>query len=406
MRPIKEQYVPIERITHEGKQNFFGYYDIQPFSGDNAYHLCHRVDFKDRMQSQNDVAEIGMIRLYDNTFIPLARTYAWNFQQGSLLQWHPAYPNDKIIYNAIYGDENYCERFSAVIRDIKTGEKKILPMPLANVSPDGKFGLSINFARVYWLRPGYGYAGIKDSWENEAHPTDDGVWRVDLETGETKLVISTDTLFKICEPYMTEDERSMKYVVNHVNLNTDGTRFLMLFRGRFNSSPNTFHVTYTITCNSDGSDPYVLLCNSGSHLHWRDNENVLIWSEPKGSDKTDFYLLKDKTHEYTLFDPDGLIGRNGHVSFSPDRRYVLNDTYPLEDGFIKLSIYDTVTCKRIPLADICSEKLDHIPCEDVRCDLHPRWSRDGSMISFDSVHEGHRHIYRIRTEDIKELQNK
>lgn len=403
MRPIKNQYVPIERLTREPMHNFFGYYDIQPFSEDNAYHLCHRVNFMDRMQSQNDRAEIGMIRLYDNEFIPLAKTYAWNFQQASLLQWHPAYPNDKIIYNAIYGDEDYCERLSGVVQDVRSGEKKILPMPIANVSPDGSFGLSMNFARVYWLRPGYGYAGVTDKWENDPHPTDDGVWKVDLETGDVKLLISTDELYKVCEPYMNESERLMKYVVNHINLNPDGTRFLMLFRGRHNTDANTVHVTFTVTCNADGSDPYVLLTRSGSHLHWRDNENVLIWSRPQGCERDGFYLLKDKTCEYVDFDPNGLIGKNGHVSFSPNRRYVLNDTYPQDDGYIILSLYDTETKTKIPLADILSEKLSLLPCEDVRCDLHPRWSRDGSMISFDSIHEGHRHIYRIRVEDIREM---
>lgn len=400
MRPIKNQYVPIERITREPMHNFFGYYDIQPFSSDNEYHLCHRTEFCDRMQHLTDAAEIGMIRLYDNAFIPLARTYAWNWQQGALLQWHPKYPNDKIIYNSVYGDEHLCERFSAVIQDVKTGEKRILPMALANASPDGSFALGINFARVYWLRPGYGYAGINDRFASEPHPSEDGIWRVDLETGELELIISTDELFNLCEPYMTENERKMKYAVNHVNLNTDGSRMIVLFRGRSDLGANTVYVTFTVTLNSDGSEPYVLLSHSGSHLHWRDRENVLIWSKPEGAEHPDFYLLKDKTEEHTLFDKKELIGRNGHVSFSPDRRYVLNDTYPLEDGYIKLSLYDTVTEERIPLADIASPRLRMLPCEDVRCDLHPRWSGDGSMISFDSVHEGHRHIYRIRTEDI------
>jgi Tol biopolymer transport system component len=32
---------------------------------------------------------------------------------------------------------------------------------------------------------------------------------------------------------------------------------------------------------------------------------------------------------------------------------------------------------------------------DSRCDLHPRWSRDGQMIAFDSEFEGRRGLYTV-----------
>jgi len=37
---------------------------------------------------------------------------------------------------------------------------------------------------------------------------------------------------------------------------------------------------------------------------------------------------------------------------------------------------------------------------DIRSDLHNRWSRNGSLVSFDSTHEGFRGLYIINLEDI------
>lgn len=396
MRPLKDQIVPIERLTYEPQHHFFGYYDIQPFSRDLRYHLCHRVGFMNRMQSENDAAELGMIRLYDNAYIPLAETTAWNFQQGSLFQWHPAFPNDKVLYNV-----NAHGEYKTVIRDVWTGETKLLPMSLATVDPNGRFGLAINFSRIYWFREGYGYAGVTDPFANDMHPKDDGVWRVDFETGEAKLILSLDEMYRMSAEVMKPEELDWKYLINHINLNTDGTRFLALFRGKpADSRPMTSWRTYTITCGSDGSDPYLLLKDVSSHLHWRDPDNVMIYAKDWDGGKFAMYLFRDKTHERFKYDPKDTMPGDGHCSFSPDRKYILNDSYPV-DGYRKLFLYDIAAERTILLAQIATQPHATLPHIDMRCDLHPRWSADGSMISFDSVHEGHRHIYRIRMEDLK-----
>ena len=45
---------------------------------------------------------------------------------------------------------------------MKSGKKqRTLPKPIYTVSPDGAWGLSLNFSRLEWLRPGYGYAGFR-----------------------------------------------------------------------------------------------------------------------------------------------------------------------------------------------------------------------------------------------------
>ena len=392
MRPLKNQLVPIERLTREPAHYFYGYYDNQPFSGDLAYHLVHRVPFMNRMQRAWDVAELGMIRLRDNAYIPLAETAAWNFQQGSMFQWRPAHP-DEVLYNVCFNRTYQC-----VIRNVRTGEMRILPRPAANVSADGRTAVSVNFSRVYWFRSGYGYDGVADPWESEPHPADDGVYRMDLDTGEASLVLSLDDMYRIALPYMAEEEKGWKFLVNHINLNPSGTRFLVLFRGRPDRTGAPWR-TYTITADIDGGEPYLLLDDVASHLHWRDDEHVMIYAKTYREHEWGCWLFRDRTHEAMRYDPHGTMPGDGHCSFSPDRRFILNDTYP-HDGYRSLYLYDIAQARTTLLADIATIPLNELADPDMRCDLHPRWSPDGSMISFDSVHEGHRHVYRIRMEDL------
>ena len=84
--------------------------------------------------------------------------------------------------------------------------------------------------------------------------------------------------------------------------------------------------------------------------------------------------------------------RDGHCSYSPDRerRWILNDTAPDAEDHRELYLYDTRSGRRIDLGRYFSPPE---LANDFRCDLHPRWSRDGRQICFDSAHEGSRQLY-------------
>ncbi|MCX7935632.1 MAG: hypothetical protein N3A66_10290, partial [Planctomycetota bacterium] len=223
MRRIAEQALPFERMTREPDHYFFGYYDLQPWSADGEWHLCHRVSFMDRLPTATDRAELGMIRMSDYHFTPLATTYAWNFQQGAMLQWHPQRPNDEVIYNVAFA-----AGYKTAIKNIRTGDIRFLPRPIASVSSDGRHGLSINFSRLFDFRPGYGYAGIPDPFAAAPAPDEDGIFLLDLESGEERLII---TLAKIAEIFVRKfGEKPPKVVVNHLTFNPRGERFVFLAR--------------------------------------------------------------------------------------------------------------------------------------------------------------------------------
>ena len=95
----KDLLLPVVRLTPDDAHYFFGYYDIPAWSGDDSAHLVYRVEFRDRMPTPEDVAQLGLVHPGRDGFTRIAETTAWNFQQGAMLQWHPLAPDRKIIFN-------------------------------------------------------------------------------------------------------------------------------------------------------------------------------------------------------------------------------------------------------------------------------------------------------------------
>jgi hypothetical protein len=87
----------------------------------------------------------------------------------------------------------------------------------------------------------------------------------------------------------------------------------------------------------------------------------------------------------------GVLVEDGHVSFSPDRKWVLNDTYPDGYDMRTLMLFRWADGERIDLARLHSPKSRW--WGEIRCDLHPRWSRNGTTVCIDSVHTGERQMY-------------
>ena len=63
-----------------------------------------------------------------------------------------------------------------------------------------------------------------------------------------------------------------------------------------------------------------------SHFIWRDPRHVLAWAyHPSHGEK--FYLYEDRTDRVEVVAP-GVMTENGHCTYLPGGRWVLNDTYP------------------------------------------------------------------------------
>ena len=382
MNGIKDAICDVKVISPQNDNCFFGYYDLNAYDSTGDKHLCCKTDFIDRIPQKDDILELGV--LCNNTFNKFAETTAWNFQQGALLQYK-CNDDDTVFYNTRLNGE-----FKTVMLNIKSNNKNIYDKPCAAISPDGRFGLSINFARIFDFRKGYGYSGTDDIFKNENKPQNDGIYLIDFKNNIIKLIISYDQIYKKFPSDMTLNE---KLVVNHITFNTTGNRFLFLLRN-FPRENSTSWGTTLITSDLSGNMHLVYENKFISHYFWKNSKQILAFCAPEG--RPGLYLTDDITNNSTeLKSPykNGPFGGDIHCIYSPDRRYILGDGYPDTDGYRPLFLYDTKNEKTVQL--VKSKSLMDSNW-DIRCDLHARFNRDGTKISFDSVHSGKRQICEIK----------
>jgi len=385
---IKSEGNIIKVTPNDLYEYFFGYYDKSPWDATGRYMLCMRANDTWSEPDHSDSADILLIDTQNgNRIRKVASTHTWNVQQGCMLQWLGPDCDKDIIYNDFRNGE-YC----SIILNLETQTERVLPLPVYTVSSDGKTALTLDFSRLHNLRPGYGYKGVDERTKRIALPDAPCIWKIDIKTGViTEVLKYTD--FAAFEPRKEMIKVGTVHKVNHLMLSPNGKRFMVLYRWFCGNRK----YTRLVTCNEDGTDMYLLSDDDMvSHYCWKDNEEILAF-ERKKEGGLGYYLMKDRTQEWLHIWPQ--LKNDGHPSYSPtDNNLVVFDTYPNRARVqeIKLCRDTDKEGKDIKvIARVFSPfKYDN----ETRCDLHPRWSRDGKNICFDAVFEGHRGLYVVNVE--------
>lgn len=383
---------PMRTVTRGPGYHWFAYYDKLEFCPNDHFLLGMEVDFEHRSPLPEDRIKVGMVDLEkSDQWTELGESRAWGWQQGCMLQWIPG-SSSRIIWN----DRNQ-EGFISRILDVDSGERLTLPAPVYSITPDGKTAVYPDFSRIDDMRPGYGYAGFPDKFRDQTAPEDTGIFRLDLTTGKTDLIIP---ISKIAAIPWKEDISNNKHYFNHLLVSPDGSRFIFLHRWRTGEHQ---WKTRMLTSSLDGTQIRVIDdCGVTSHFIWRDSQTILAWSHYPGYDSdlsssglnSGFCLFEDKPGGGEVRLAAGPeMSKDGHCTYLPGNRFILNDTYPDQDRISKVMLYDTVERKVIPVAEF------YMPPEykgEWRCDLHPRSSRSGKHIAIDApVPESGRQIHLI-----------
>ncbi|WP_248322793.1 hypothetical protein [Caballeronia sp. Sq4a] len=407
----------VSRLGDGTAHHFFGYYNKTAWDRTGRYVLAHRAAMMNAPLTPELQVEVGCFDLQnDAAFHAFDTTGAWNWQMGSQLQWLDGEPGRKVIYNVRTGDMSArYPGFGATILDLDTGAKQALPMPVYVTAPDSRYALCVDYRRLFVTHETIGYSVHDGPLTMLRAPATDGIYRMDLPTGGATLLVSYAALRRF------QPKLSMEHAihwVSHIEINPSSSRVVFLHRWTERVEDETCFLHRLITMNPDGSDMRLLECSDHplpqigrsfdpkvvgmfdyeksehqiSHPLWRDDSHIIAWSPHAG--EIHYHLYEDSDAGNVAVMGRDVLSENGHMSFSPvDSRWLVSDTYPdAHSNKRALFLFDVRDGVRIDVGEFyATPDLG----KENRCDLHPRWSRDGRAVCIDSVHEGMRQMYVI-----------
>ncbi len=434
-KKLNNRFVSQVFETSSETADWFGYYNYDTLNFDQTKMLCNKSPVDGCAVEKGMEIELGYYDIPSGTWHRIGVSDSFNWQQGAMLQWLPGKGNEnKVIYN--FSKDNH---FKSCIYDIATGEEKIIDYPIYCITPDGKKAIALNYERSYWCRA-YHYSSVVNPEYNVQVAEDDGVFEVDLENNTVRRIVD---IHDVINADFEDSFSKAKHWLEHIMVSPDGSKFVFLHRFTLGVG----YATRICIANIDGSDLQVIgdwQKYDWSHFGWKGNSEFVIYtvestnltksmvapmmsaSKPKKSLKSTLISLikkfvpkriRAKAHKrcyqhYVLkngkFVLDGeyscsALRIDGHPSFTEDERYMVTDSYPFEDGFRHLIIYDTVTGKACVLAKLYAPLWGN----PASCDLHPKLCKNNDYVAVDTAYTGkHRMIcFKIDWQKVKAALN-
>lgn len=347
----------------EGFHTSCGYYDFDPV--ENGVLLLVTTDKK---HEKTDVIEYD---LFARTSKKTGKGEVVNWQQGNRLMW---IGKGTYIYNS-FSDDQYIS--------IEHFEKNniIHKWPVYDVY--GNMAVSLDFNRLGWMRPGYGYTNFPLTEINE---TDCAIRLFDLSNDKEIAVI---TYAELKEALGVSVDLHNCYV-NHLKFSPSGNRFMFFFI----EIKNGRHMCYLSVY--DNGNVNILdkeLC--ASHYTWKNDNEILVTSY---DDKHECgYYLYNVNNEDRILVLEKQLKKDGHPTYISEDCFI-TDTYPDSAGFQRILHVDLKNETIKELVAIYST-AKHVGVE--RCDLHPRVSKKNNSVYFDADIDGRRRVYEFELESIK-----
>jgi hypothetical protein len=382
----------LRQLTEPGPSGWFHqhcYYDIPVFSADSARIAAIRFDYQGRAITPEDRVTVGWIDCKEGGFEPVGESAAFSLQQGAMAQWRPG--RDEMLWADREAGRLVTRAWSAA-----TGETRTVERAVYAVLPDGRDALALNMDRVDYLRGGYGFAGGTQPLGPRA-PADDGVWRMSLDTGEAKLILSLREARSVLLAWLGLKDRVKltarrpHFWFNHAKVSPDGRRFTVKLRWRRLGGGWNDTQGVSLIVGTDGSAPKVM-ARATSHVIWEDDESLFFFSSSAFERPGVFRVRRAGTDDQS-FEPiaPNLLTGNVHMRAIPGSpgSFVYDTPYREE---VSLHLLDDAGTRETLLARFGN----HVPARGPnRCDLHPCPSPDGRRIVVTSLETGGRQVYLV-----------
>lgn len=348
------------KILGKNSHYFCGYYDFDPISIDSKSILCHKISNNYTVNICPPQGEVGIISIDTGEFQYLSKTNALNWQLGSRVQW---LSGNEIIFNDIV--ENFhCSK----IVDINTRKiNKTFNRAFWAISPDKKIGGSLNFSRIHTKRPGYGYPLKSIDGKKEV------LNLFSINDGKSILTLSID---QILENINFDHSGQSDPYLNHIAWSPCSSKLLTIFH--FAEKQNMERKIYPVLVDLN-KKKCKLIHDVGyfSHHVWLNNEQLLayimlngnycfaIWNEDEGWVPVENSLPRFDGHPYPVNKTNSVVV----------------DSYPNRFGRMSLYIGSSISNERLEkILEIYNPISYKGP---LRCDLHPRVSKNNKFIICD-----------------------
>jgi hypothetical protein len=385
----------VEQITFGPNHHFFGYIGhVQniPWNASGRYIVALRTGFHDHMPKPEEAADVVLIDTqqdYKVTAVDQCR--AWNFQQGTMFYWNPTNAENQFFFNDrdLKTGKVFCVLYDISERK-RVREYRFDDTPIGNggVAQNGGYFLGLNYGRLERLRPVTGYPEAYDWTTGVLHPDDDGIFKVNTETGEKQLLVSFNQLARALRSTRPIVEQ-ISLFINHSLWNREDDMIYFYARGNF-GEPDETRINSPFIIKPDGSGLTPVKQFIGGHPEW-DYGHRLIGEL---GDRQIIYDVEQQLVVGTLGNPEIFPRPGADIALSPDGQWFVNGHKDRNAQKNFYNIYCREAGTHLKTAGYNTGGYDRGP---LRIDPAPRWNRTNDTLLVPCwTDEGTRQMFIIR----------